>query len=67
MDSSVVFIRPVSGAEGGGEGVFFLIQAIKVCAAPQGRVLCRFCLESGVVFEGTTGLCERINRRFNSK
>ena len=50
--------------EGGG---FFLIQAIKVCAAPQGGVLCRFCLESGVVFEGTTGLCERINRRFNSK
>ena len=51
----------------GGGGVFSLIQAIKVCAAPQGGVLCRFCLESGVVFEGTTGLYERINCRFNSK
>ena len=40
--------------------MFSLIQAIKVCAAPQGGVLCRFCLESGVVFEGTTGLYERI-------
>ena len=70
MDSSVVFIRPVSGAgawEGGGGGMFALRQAKKVCAAPQGGVLCHFCLESGVVFEGTTGLYERINCRFNSK
>ena len=52
---------------GGGGGVFSLIQAKKVCAAPQGGVLCHFCLESGVVFEGTTGLYERINCRFNSK
>ena len=68
MDSSVVFITPVSGAGAGeGAGVFSLIQAKKVCAAPQGGVLCRFCLESGVVFEGTTGLYEHINCRFNSK
>ena len=50
---------------------------MQVCAAPSGRVLCRFGLktgidfahfglESGMVFEGTTGVYERIYR-FNSK
>ena len=53
------------------------MQTIQVCAAPLGRVfepfwsengyrLCPFGLESGMVFEGTTGAYEGIYR-FNSK
>ena len=45
---------------------YSLMQAITVCAAPKGWVLRRFGLESGIVFEGTTGMYEHIYR-FNSK
>ena len=56
--------------EGGGGGL--LPDVIQVCAAPSGGDLktcihfAHFGLESGMVFEGTTGVYERIYR-FNSK
>ena len=53
MDSCVVFIRLW---EEGGRGY----SLIKVCAALKGGVLHCFGLGSGMVFEGTTGLFERI-------
>ena len=58
-------------------GEYSLIKAMYVCAAPKGRVFVPFWSESGcklslfwsgrvLVFEGTTGVYERIHR-FNSK
>ena len=36
---------------------------IYVCAAPKGMVWGHFGLESGTVFEGTTGACERQKKK----
>ena len=59
-------------ASGGGRGVTPLYKAYRVSAVIKGRVsalgrdFAHFCLESGMVFKGTTGVYERIYP-FNSK
>ena len=61
-----------AGGEGGGGGVLPLLYAMHVCLCrPKGlrrfgQSVDHFGLESGMVFEGTTGVYEGICR-FNSK
>lgn len=49
-----IYVVPKVGGGGGG---------IYVCAAPTGMVWGHFGLESGTVFDGTTGACERQKKK----
>ena len=56
VDSSIYVSTSYLRWGGGGGGIY-------VCAAPTGMVWGHFGLESGTVFDGTTGACERQKKK----